>query len=185
MNWNILKWNSNIFNTPCHLNNWKKSYHLLSRVSWWKEFEFMEIINAKMKVWESPFIPSHLTFKKFQIHSLSVNQSHNKQTINSNLSIYYNILKFRILGCYMFSIYKQLLVSHNQPYLLPTTYRRPWNNLAWRPLPVPSTPSLWCFVQCTGIYTEEIMSNMASCKKASSTAMMIVTAQCTRWGWLW
>ena len=28
-----------------------------------------------MKVWESPFIPYHLTFKKFQIHSLSVNQS--------------------------------------------------------------------------------------------------------------
>ena len=35
-----------------------------------------------MKVRESPFIPSHLTFKKFQIHSLSVNQSHNNQTNN-------------------------------------------------------------------------------------------------------
>ena len=30
---------------------------------------------AKMKVWESPFIPSHLTFKKFRI-------SLNNQTIN-------------------------------------------------------------------------------------------------------
>ena len=49
-----------------------------------------------MKVWESPFIPSHLTFKKFRIHSLSDNQSNNQ----SNLSIYYNIPKFRILGCY-------------------------------------------------------------------------------------
>ena len=49
-----------------------------------------------MKVWESPFIPSHLTFKKFRIHSISVNQSNNQ----SNLSIYYNIPKFRILGCY-------------------------------------------------------------------------------------
>ena len=49
----------------------------------------------KIKVWESPFIPSHLTFKKFRI---SLNQSHNNQTIN--LSIYYNIPKFRILGCY-------------------------------------------------------------------------------------
>ena len=29
---------------------------------------------AKMKVWESPFIPSHLTFKKFQI-SLNLTQS--------------------------------------------------------------------------------------------------------------
>ena len=61
---NVLKWNSNIFNTPCHLNKWKKSCHIFSRVLWWKEFEFMENINAKMKVWESPFIPSHLTFRK-------------------------------------------------------------------------------------------------------------------------
>ena len=38
---------------------------------------------SKMKVWESPFIPSHLTFRKFRIHSLSVNQSNNQ----SNLSI--------------------------------------------------------------------------------------------------
>ena len=78
---NIFKWNSNIFNTPCHLNKWKKSCHLLSRVLWWKEFEFTEIIKAKMKVWESPFIPSHLTFKKFRI-------SHNKSNNQSNLSIY-------------------------------------------------------------------------------------------------
>mgnify|MGYP005822545661 CR=1 FL=1 len=50
-----------------------------------------------MIVWGSPFIPSHLTFKKFRIHSLSDNQSNNQ----SNLSIYYNIPKFRILGCYI------------------------------------------------------------------------------------
>ena len=37
-----------------------------------------------MKVWESPFIPSDLTFKKFRIHSLSVNQSHKNQTSNQN-----------------------------------------------------------------------------------------------------
>ena len=79
---NIFKWNSNIFNTPCHLNKWKKSCHLLSRVLWWKEFEFPKIIKAKMKVWESPFIPSHLTFKKFQIHSLSVNQSNNQSKLS-------------------------------------------------------------------------------------------------------
>ena len=52
--------------------------------------------NSKMKVWESPFIPSHLTFKKFQNHSISLKQSNNQ----SKLSIYYNIPKFRILGCY-------------------------------------------------------------------------------------
>ena len=43
---------------------------------------------------------------------------------------------------HLFPIYKQLLVSHNQPYLLPTTSRRPWKNLAWWPLLEPSTPNL-------------------------------------------
>ena len=37
-----------------------------------------------MKVWESPFIPSYLTFKSFKFHSLSVNQSHNNQTNKQN-----------------------------------------------------------------------------------------------------
>ena len=37
----------------------------------------------KVKVWESPFILSHLTFKKFRI---SLNQSHNNQ--KNNQSIY-------------------------------------------------------------------------------------------------
>ena len=32
-----------------------------------------------MKVWESPFIPSHFTFKKFRV---SLNQSHNNQATN-------------------------------------------------------------------------------------------------------
>ena len=37
-------------------------------------------------------------------------------------------------------------------------------------------PQSWCSVQCTGIYAREIMSNTASCKQGSSTAMMIVIA---------
>ena len=37
-------------------------------------------------------------------------------------------------------------------------------------------PQYWCSMQCTGIYAWEIMSNMASCKQARSTIMMIVTA---------
>ena len=37
-------------------------------------------------------------------------------------------------------------------------------------------PRSWCSVQCMGIYAREIMSNTASCKQASSIAMMIVTA---------
>ena len=50
----------------------------------------------EMKVWESPFIPSHLTFKSFKSHSLSVNQSHNNQTINQNylLNITFQNLEF-------------------------------------------------------------------------------------------
>ena len=64
-----------------------------------------------MKVWESPFIPSHLTFKSFEYHSLSVNQSHNNQ---SNLSIYYNIPKFRIVGCYKPTTLKMNLVLEIQ-----------------------------------------------------------------------
>ena len=53
-----------------------------------------------MKVWESPFIPSHLTFKKFEFHS--INHATIKQSID--LSIYYNIPKFRILGCYIYRV---------------------------------------------------------------------------------
>ena len=53
----------------------------------------MEIINAKMKIWESPFIPSHLTFKKFQI---SLKQPHHNQTNNPNylFNITFQNLKF-------------------------------------------------------------------------------------------
>ena len=59
-----------------------------------------------MKVWESPFIPSHLTFKKFQI-SLNFTQSIKQ---SNNLSIYYNIPKFKILGCYKPTTLKMNLV---------------------------------------------------------------------------
>ena len=58
-----------------------------------------------MKVWESPFISSHLTFKKVSnslTFSQSITQQSNKQ---SNLSIYYNIPKFRILGCYTVDVW--------------------------------------------------------------------------------
>ena len=42
---------------------------------------------CKMKVWESPFIPSHLTFKKFQI-SLKFTQATTPQSNKqSKLSI--------------------------------------------------------------------------------------------------
>ena len=105
MNWKYFRMKFKSFQNPFHLFKWKKSCHLLSRVLWWKEFEFTEIKMQKVKVWESPFIPSHLTFKRLRI---SLNQSHNNQTINQ--SIYYNIPKFRILGCYKPTTLKMNLV---------------------------------------------------------------------------
>ena len=73
------KWNSNIFNTPCHLNNGRSHVIFSPGFYIWKEFEFKEIRNAKMKVWESPFIPSHLTFKSFKFplnFTQSINQNY-------------------------------------------------------------------------------------------------------------
>ena len=37
------------FRNPFSFIKWKKSYHLHSRVLWWNEFEFMEIINVRWK----------------------------------------------------------------------------------------------------------------------------------------
>ena len=52
------------------------------------------------------FYSLSFNFQKFRIHSLSDNQSNNQ----SNLSIYYNIPKFRILGCYKPTTLKMNLV---------------------------------------------------------------------------
>ena len=106
LNWKIFPNGIQIFfKHPFHLFKWKKSCHLLSRVLV-KGIWIYGDHKSKMKVWESPLIPSHLTFKRFRIHSLSVNQL-NKQ---SNLSVYYNIPKFRILGCYKPTTLKMNLV---------------------------------------------------------------------------
>ena len=59
-----------------------------------------------MKVWESPFIPSHLTFKRFRI-PLTFSQSIKQSTQSI---CYYNIPKFRILGCYKPTTLKMNLV---------------------------------------------------------------------------
>ena len=83
-----------LFRNPFHLFKWKKSYHLLSRVLYLKRIWIHGDHKCKMKVWESPFIPSHLTFKKFEFHSHSVNQSHNNQTNNQ---IYLFIITFQNL----------------------------------------------------------------------------------------
>ena len=84
LNWKYFKWNSNHFQTPFHFFKWKKSYYLHSRDLWWNGLEFREIKMQDEKFWESPFIPSHATFKSFNFHSISHNQSHNNQTNNHN-----------------------------------------------------------------------------------------------------
>ena len=88
LNWKIFPNGIQIFfKHPFHLFKWKKSCHLLSRVLYLKRIWIRGDHKCKMKVWESPFIPSHLTFKKFQI-SLNFTQSTTPQSNNqSNLSI--------------------------------------------------------------------------------------------------
>ena len=96
LNLKYFKWNSNHFQTPFHFFKWKISYYLHSRVLWWKEFEFMEIINEGESLGKS-FYSLSFNFQKVSNFSQSITQVSNNQ---SNLSIYYNIPKFRILGCY-------------------------------------------------------------------------------------
>ena len=69
------------FQTPFHFFEWKKSYHLHSRVLYLKRIWIHGEQKAKMKVWESPFIPSHLTSKSFKFHS--INHPTIKQSIKS------------------------------------------------------------------------------------------------------
>ena len=104
-NWNIFKWNSNIFQTPL---SFKMEEVMSSSLRGFvlKRIWIHEDQKTNMKVWESPFIPSHLTFKDFEFHSISLNQSNNQ----SNLFVYYNIPKFRILGCYKPTTLKMNLV---------------------------------------------------------------------------
>ena len=106
-NWNISKWNSNILNTPCHLNKWKKSCHLLSRVLYLKRLWIHGDQNAKCESLGKPFYSLSFNFpKSFEFHS--INHTTIKQSIY--LSIYYNIPKFRILGCYKPTTLKMNLV---------------------------------------------------------------------------
>ena len=60
----------------------------------------------KYKSLGKSFYSLSFNFQKFRIHSLSDNQSNNQ----SNLSIYYNIPKFRISGCYKPTTLKMNLV---------------------------------------------------------------------------
>lgn len=81
--WNYFKWNSNHFQIPFHLFKWKKSYHLHSRVLWWNECEFMEIINARWKFGKVILFPLIQHSKSFKFHSISHNKPH-KQSLLLN-----------------------------------------------------------------------------------------------------
>ena len=94
------------FNTHCHLNKWKKLFYLLSRVLYLKRIWITEIKMQKGESLGKSFYSLSFNFQKFPI---SLNQSHNNQT-NNHLSIYYNIPKFRILGCYKPTTLKMNLV---------------------------------------------------------------------------
>ena len=97
MNWKYFQMKFKYFQIPFHLMKWKKSYHLRSRVLYLKRIWIYEDQKRKWKFGKVLLFPLILTFKKFQI---SLNQSHNNSNKQTNLSIYYNIPKFRILGCY-------------------------------------------------------------------------------------
>ena len=75
LNWKIFPNGIQIFfKHPFHFK-WKKSCHLLSRVLCLKRIWIHGDQKTNMKVWESPFIPSHLTFKSFEFtHFQSINQ---------------------------------------------------------------------------------------------------------------
>ena len=78
-NWKYFQMKFNYFQIPFHLIKWKKSCHLLSRVLYLKRTWIHGDQKANMKVWESPFIPSHLTFKKFWFtHFQTINQTINQ-----------------------------------------------------------------------------------------------------------
>ena len=79
-----------IFSKTLFIFKWKKSCHLLSRVLCLKSIWIHGDQKANMKVWESPFIPSHLTFKSFKFTHY--------QTINQTISqIYLFIITFQNL----------------------------------------------------------------------------------------
>ena len=84
------KWISNVFKNPCHLNKWKKSCHLLSRVLWWKEFEFTEVKMQNESVGKS-------------FYSLSFNF----QTVSNSLTFRQSI-KQSIKSIYLFITFQNL-----------------------------------------------------------------------------
>ena len=73
-----------------------------------KGFVFEKNLNLwrsekKMKIWESPFIPSHFNFQKVSNFTQSITQQSNNQ---SNLSICITFQNLEFLGCYTHTLLK-------------------------------------------------------------------------------
>ena len=72
------------FKTPFHFVKWKKSYYLHSRVLCWMNLNSWRS-KCKMKVLGKSFYSLSFNFQEvLNFHSISHNQSHNKQTNNHN-----------------------------------------------------------------------------------------------------
>jgi hypothetical protein len=65
LNLKYFQWNSNLFKNPFHLFNGRN--HTIFTLGFCVWIWIHGDQNARWKFWESPFIPSHSTFKKFQI----------------------------------------------------------------------------------------------------------------------
>ena len=87
---------------------------------------------------------------------------------------------------HLFPIYKQLLVSHNQPYLLPTTSRRPWNNLARLLLQAPSTPNLGvpCNARASYSYKKRVELLVATHGKLCRTRLVVSSLALQPWWYI-
>ena len=88
LNWKYFPNEIQIFSTPpFHLYKWKKSCHLLSRVLWWKVFEFTESIKCKNESLGKSFYSLSFNSQKYQV-SLNFTQETTPQSRNqSDLSI--------------------------------------------------------------------------------------------------
>ena len=94
------------FQQPFSFNLNGRSHVIFSLGFWVEKNLNSRRSESKYESLGKSFYSLSFNFQKFRIHSLSVSQSNNQ----SNLSIYYNIPKFRILGCYKPTTLKMNLV---------------------------------------------------------------------------
>ena len=116
------KWNSNIFNTPCHLNKWKKSCHLLSRVLRLKRIWIHGEHKRKNESLGKSFYSLSFNFQKVS-NSLTFSQSITQQTKQS-IQIYLFIITFQNLEFWDVTSYLTLLFSRSYSQILLQVWRK-------------------------------------------------------------